>query len=971
MASTIQIPNNTIFVTTEITDVTKLPWKEGCRVATTMDTVLLAIQTIDGVIIEQGDRILVKDQIAGEENGIYIASSTGWYRSADSNTSERIISTTVVIREGLINEGLMFALITPNPILDTTPLVFAPLSGGSGLLSLNGLTADPQIFAVGETGSDVNIASVANTHTFNFPDAGENIRGIVSTGAQTMTGKKNISITDVDTSGVSTVLTTEHKTSGVAANGIGVREEHLIQTSAGVSRSAAQTTHVLTDVNDITRTSETNFYVLENGNLVKRASITPAGTTTDTLRLLELSIAGVKTPPAGEKALFIDNADGLLKMMTSAGVEQNVIFGITSLGGLTSITQTLSVGTSGTDINWNSAGIEHRLNVPNASLTNRGVITAGAQDIAGEKTFQIQDATNANTTTVSHFAHNTTGIPGIGIGSAITLDTQTNMAANTPVARISSTLKNISHPVSESDFNIETLYGGAFQSLLYGDINGVHYKSSIVNELTITEAFQPSAGKQTIFIDSLDHRLKTKDSTGGIHDIGVVPGGGITSLGGEVGSVQFFATGTTGTNFNIVSAGNVHTFNIPDASSTTRGFLSTMAQNIGGLKTHIIPTTATATSVPVAKFQLNSTGTPAANFGPNLVLLADSQGVQNRDIFSINAYWVDPTDISRLAYTDLSVGASSGSEVACTLGPGLIKTNQLNTLIGDMFINPIGGNTAVNIDYGETLTHALEINSSSGNCLRLRYNTPSGVPVNYADLVVDAAGKLTISATGGVVFGDIVIDKLTTAEIDSTDRLYLNPTTQNVGVNINSGITMTRALEVNAADGNCLRLIYNDNNGSPANYGDFTVDAAGKLTISASGGVAFGDITTTNITTAEIGSTDRLYLNPTTQNIGVNINSGITMTRALEVNAADGNCLRLINNDPDGSPTNYTDINVDTSGVLTVTPVGSDPYIHVAAGGVRFPLGGTILDRYENNTVNLELSGLFLPPAISKCSYSI
>jgi hypothetical protein len=49
---------------------------------------------------------------------------------------------------------------------------------------------------------------------------------------------------------------------------------------------------------------------------------------------------------------------------------------------------------------------------------------------------------------------------------------------------------------------------------------------------------------------------------------------GLTALNGLTAQVQNFAVGTTGTDFNIASAVSTHTFNLPTASATNRGALS-------------------------------------------------------------------------------------------------------------------------------------------------------------------------------------------------------------------------------------------------------------------------------------------------------------------------------------------------------------------------------------------------------------
>lgn len=147
-----------------------LQYKQSVRVATTANITLSGTQTIDGVAVVANDRVLVKNQTTGSQNGIYVVASGAWARATDADTSGKMATGTfVVIQEGSTNADTAFILTTNSPItLGSTSLSFSQISGGGGggVASISGTTN--QINASASTGA-VTLSLPQNIDTAATP----------------------------------------------------------------------------------------------------------------------------------------------------------------------------------------------------------------------------------------------------------------------------------------------------------------------------------------------------------------------------------------------------------------------------------------------------------------------------------------------------------------------------------------------------------------------------------------------------------------------------------------------------------------------------------------------------------------------------------------------------------------------------------------------------------------------------------
>lgn len=155
--------------------------KDSVRAATTANITLSGTQTIDGVAIAVGDRVLVKDQTAGQDNGIYVVSSGAWTRSSDTDTSADVTSGMFTfVEEGTVNGDAGFVLTTNNPItLGTTSLTFTQFSGAGQIQAGAGLTKTGNTIDVG-TASTARI--VVNTDNIDLATTGVSAASYGNTG---------------------------------------------------------------------------------------------------------------------------------------------------------------------------------------------------------------------------------------------------------------------------------------------------------------------------------------------------------------------------------------------------------------------------------------------------------------------------------------------------------------------------------------------------------------------------------------------------------------------------------------------------------------------------------------------------------------------------------------------------------------------------------------------------------------------
>ncbi|MCO7516417.1 phage tail protein [Pseudomonas guariconensis] len=134
---TLKIDPSIVLATREwvTSELAKQDFKHSVVAATTGNIALAGLQTVDGVALAAGARVLVKNQAVVKDNGLYTVAAGAWARCTDADSSAKVTpGLLVLVERGTLNGDSAWQLVTDAPItLGVSALVFEMVFGRTGV----------------------------------------------------------------------------------------------------------------------------------------------------------------------------------------------------------------------------------------------------------------------------------------------------------------------------------------------------------------------------------------------------------------------------------------------------------------------------------------------------------------------------------------------------------------------------------------------------------------------------------------------------------------------------------------------------------------------------------------------------------------------------------------------------------------------------------------------------------------------
>ena len=233
--------------------------KAACSAGTTANITLSGLQTIDGYSVTAGQRVLVKNQTASAENGIYVASASAWTRATDMDTWSEVSGAYTVLLNGTSNADTGWVCTaSASGTIGVTAMPWVQFSGSATYFAGIGLTLASNTFSITNTGvtaASVGSASKTLTATVNAQGqltalADTNIAIVATqiTSGTIDTARISGSYTGITGVGTLTAGTWNASTIGVAYGGTGATTLTGYVKGSGTSAFTASATVPTTDL---------------------------------------------------------------------------------------------------------------------------------------------------------------------------------------------------------------------------------------------------------------------------------------------------------------------------------------------------------------------------------------------------------------------------------------------------------------------------------------------------------------------------------------------------------------------------------------------------------------------------------------------------------------------------------------------------------------------------------------------------
>jgi hypothetical protein len=385
-------------------------------------------------------------------------------------------------------------------------------------------------------------------------------------------------------------------------------------------------------------------------------------------------------------------------------------------------------------------------------------------------------------------------------------------------------------------------------------------------------------------------------------------------------------------------------------AQSNKALVLNASSNINNINT----LTATTLSATNLLGTINTSSQPnITSLGTIINLKADGDSQFGNTVNGILSVSVDTQTI----YLQPATSTSAGSSADLFIG----NKGQNKTTSSRRFIFTTTGNFGIDTYNPQK---RLEINSPSGNQLRLVNSVSNGLATSYVDWSVTNTGDSTITSTGeqniiaanffnismhdastkGLQLGGVLItananqinyNKINSIGVGQASKTLVLDASSNIVSGVNSFsanafvATNLTGLVLTAAQPNITTLgtISNLKASGTIDLGDQTY-ISGFLRITSIAQTVYLQPALSN----SVGSALDLFIGNINQNtttssrkiifkstgeVGINC---ISPSRQLEINNTNGNCLRLTYNDTDGSAVNYCDFNVTSVGDFSIAP---------------------------------------------------